>query len=74
MAVLKKDCLLKHCFRYATLKEISIRDCQRKYNSFLAGNRKKANLSQKQLCAGNAEVAFLVVPPSHPIKKICIET
>jgi len=41
--------------RYATLKEISIRDCQKKYNSFLAGNRKKANLSQKQLCAGNAE-------------------
>jgi len=39
--------------RYANLKEYPISVCQRKYDTFLERNSKKAILTNKQLCAGN---------------------
>lgn len=42
--------------RYAELKEIPLNQCKRKYNTFLKNNRKKAHLTDNQLCAGNNQV------------------
>jgi len=38
---------------FAELEEVEVHECQRKYDSFLRNNRKKARLTRKQLCAGN---------------------
>jgi len=47
------DTVLK--LRYAHLKEIGLEECRVKYNHFLRNNRKKAKLTENQLCAGDEQ-------------------
>ena len=43
-------------FRYAQLKEIKLDQCREKYDNFLRRSRKKALLTENQLCAGDDKV------------------
>ena len=48
--------LISKQFRYAQLKEIELDQCREKYDNFLRRSRKKALLTENQLCAGDDKV------------------